>query len=154
MVLAFRLLLTPANVWNFSNETGCRIYVDIMTGEHFCQFILLTWNAIIGQFVNPEGGEGIGIRYFSPLQIITLLENMKILCRIQVTIYPLSWRLSPKYLSIDLSQHPWDYPSLNFDNSSSICIPSSTENKRFKEIRLFCRVATPKPVLFNGIGCF
>ena len=87
-MLAFRPLFTPANVWNFSNETGCRIHVDIMTD--FRQFILLTWNAFIGQFVNPVGGEGIGIRYFSPLQIITLLENMKILCRIQVTIYPLS----------------------------------------------------------------
>ena len=92
--MAFRPLFTPANVWNFSNETGCRIHVDIMTGEYFRQFILLTWNAFIGQFIYSVGGketrkrgfEGHN-RYNSPLQIITLL---KILCRIHVTIYPLS----------------------------------------------------------------
>ena len=37
---------------------GCRIYVDIMTGE---KFRLLTWTSFIGQFVLPVGG-GDGVK--------------------------------------------------------------------------------------------
>ena len=40
----------------FSN--GCRINVNIMTGENFRQFSLLTLNSFIGQYVYPVGGEG------------------------------------------------------------------------------------------------
>ena len=36
------------------NYNGYRIYVDIMTGKK-----LLTWTTLIGQFVNPERGEGM-----------------------------------------------------------------------------------------------
>ena len=32
---------------------GCKIYVDIMTGENYRQFSLLTRNSFIGQFVHP-----------------------------------------------------------------------------------------------------
>ena len=36
---------------------GCRIYMDIMTGEKCRQFTLLTWNSLISQFVHPVGDE-------------------------------------------------------------------------------------------------
>ncbi len=57
---------------------GCRIYVDIMTGEKkFRQFSLLAWNLFIGQFVYPVEGEGIEIKrveggnsYIIPLQVL------------------------------------------------------------------------------------
>ena len=42
---------------------GYRVYVDIMTGEKLSsiyEFRLLTWTKLIGQFVHPVGGEGIG----------------------------------------------------------------------------------------------
>ena len=49
-----------------SYHYGCRIHMDIMTGKNYCQFI--------GQFVPPEGVEGMGLKgvaegdnYFSPL---------------------------------------------------------------------------------------
>ena len=47
-------------------NNGYKIYVDFMTGENFCQFRLLTWNFIRGDWVaglNPS---------------FTLLENMNI----------------------------------------------------------------------------
>ena len=53
---------------------GCRIYVDIMTGEIFCQFRLLFLLSFIGLYFNPIGGEGMGLKetgndhYFSQLQ--------------------------------------------------------------------------------------
>ena len=37
-----------------------RIYVDIQTeGEIYRQFRLLMWTSFIGQFVHPEGGDGM-----------------------------------------------------------------------------------------------
>ena len=50
-------------------------------------------NMFIGQFVHPVKGDRVkgvegGNRYLSLLQI-SLLENMKIWCKIQVIIYPL-----------------------------------------------------------------
>ncbi len=30
-----------------------RIYLDIMTGENYRKFRLLTWNSFIGHLVNP-----------------------------------------------------------------------------------------------------
>ena len=39
---------------------GCRINMDIMTGENCRQFSLLTWNSFIGQFVHPVRGKGMG----------------------------------------------------------------------------------------------
>ena len=40
------------------NINVCRTYVDIMTGENYHQFSLLTWNSFNGQFFHPVGGEG------------------------------------------------------------------------------------------------
>ena len=41
-------------------KNGCRIYVDIMTGEFFCQFRLQYPLAFIGRAVYPVGGDGMG----------------------------------------------------------------------------------------------
>ena len=55
---------------------------------------MLTWISLIGQFIYPVGGEGMGIkmvdregdRYLSQLRVFTLLENIKIWYNIQVII--------------------------------------------------------------------
>ena len=71
-----------------------RIYVDIMTGENCRQLRLLFTLSYIGQFVHSIRGDGIGWKQrgkslFYPAACVTLLENMKIWCTIQVIIYPL-----------------------------------------------------------------
>ena len=39
---------------NINNINGCRIYVDIMTGQNCRQFRLLTWTSFIGQPIGME----------------------------------------------------------------------------------------------------
>ncbi len=58
---------------------GCRIFVDIMTGDilNSSKFRLQFPLKFIGRAVYPVGGEGNWVdRYFSPLQ------NLKIWCKI------------------------------------------------------------------------
>ena len=65
--------------------------LDIMTGENCRQFSLLTRKTFIGQFVHPVGGDGVkGESLLQLAACFTLLENVKIWCKIQVIIYPLS----------------------------------------------------------------
>ena len=40
--------LSPGQVYQeFAHRNGCTIYVDIMTGENYLQFNLITWNSFI-----------------------------------------------------------------------------------------------------------
>ncbi len=57
-----------------------------MTGEKLSSFRLLFLLSFIGQFVYPvEGERGWGDRFL----VRSLLENMKVWCKIQVIINPL-----------------------------------------------------------------
>ena len=63
-------------IWTLTHHAnGCRINVDIMTGEKSSQFRLLTWTSLIIQFVHPVGWRGWGKGggredcYFSQLQV-------------------------------------------------------------------------------------
>ena len=59
-----------------------RINMDNMIGINCCQFRLLTWTSIMGQFVNPVGGGGDGVKgvdegsSFYPATSFTLVEFM------------------------------------------------------------------------------
>ena len=61
-------------------RNGCRIYVDIITGEKLSSFRLQFPLAFIGQAVYPVIGEGVkggdtGYRYFSPLESSLIIEH-------------------------------------------------------------------------------
>ena len=62
--------------------------------------------SFIGQFVNPVGGEGDGVkedRFSSSLQRSLYLKKNKIIwCKIQVIINPLSKHTSVKYLPVNI----------------------------------------------------
>ena len=46
-----------SNIANFlyKYKNGCIMYMDIMTGKKLSS----TWNSLNGQFVHPEGGDGV-----------------------------------------------------------------------------------------------
>ena len=63
-----------------SSRNGYRIYVDIMTGQKFVQFRLLTWPSLNSKIVHPVlRGMGGGIK---PAKSFTLLEYIIIWCKI------------------------------------------------------------------------
>ena len=74
--------------------------------DNCLKYILLTWTALISQFVHPVGGEGVDSL---PATSFTLLDYMIIWCKIQVIINPLL-QLTLSNCADSLSNHHFFSP--------------------------------------------